>query len=233
MPAPVAVRQLAGPDGRWFAQPLAQRLLQEEQCRAIPALTACHGKTGLYMRANSDAPAELSGNMLQRVLRLHREAEVMRGDLTCLETELPLLRESIDLIYLLHAVDVCERPAQLFEELERILTPEGNLMLVGLNPYSLWWLSWRGYRLRALGLGHSRNLLQRAGFEIVKERGLGSIWPWAGARELRKDVGVGAHDPLAPWRAAYLIQARKRRRGLTPIRPPAGAVALTPGMRPG
>jgi SAM-dependent methyltransferase len=171
--------------------------------------------------------------MLQRVLRLHREAEVMRGDLTCLETELPLLRESIDLIYLLHAVDVCERPAQLFEELERVLTPEGNLMLVGLNPYSLWWLSWRGYRLRALGLGHSRNLLQRAGFEIVRERGLGSIWPWAGARELRTDVGVGEHDPLAPWRAAYLIQARKRRRGLTPIRPPAGAVALTPGMRPG
>jgi SAM-dependent methyltransferase len=229
MPAPVAARQPEGPGARWFARPLAQRLLHEEQRQAIPALTACYGQTGLYLRGAASAPSSLSGNMLQCVLSLHRAGAGFEGDLRCDDAELPLQRESIDLAYLLHAVEGSGDPARLLGEVERVLTPEGNLMLVMLNPYSLWRMRWVGSGLRPLGLGRCRALLRAAGFEVMRYRGLGPMLPWLSAQPWLALPNAGDRDPFAVWRAGYLIQARKRRRTMTPVRPRAGSVTLAPG----
>jgi SAM-dependent methyltransferase len=228
MPAPVAARQPEAPGAGWFARPLAQRLLREEQRQAIPPLTACYGRTGLYLRGARTAPESLSGNMLQCVLNLHRTGHGLDGDLSCRDDELPLQRESVDMAYLLHMLEVSADPARLLAETERVLAPEGNLMIVALNPHSLWHARWLGSGLRAIGAGRCGSLLRAAGFEVVRHYGLGPLLPW-----LRSDAGsaaarAGARDPIAVWRASYLIQARKRRRGLTPVRPRAGAISLSP-----
>jgi SAM-dependent methyltransferase len=233
MPAPAAARQPERSSGGWFATPLAQRLLREEQRFAIPLLTGCFGKSGLYVRCGEAAPAELSGNMLQTVLRLYRDGAHLAGDLRCADASLPLLRESIDLVYLLHAIETCPEPLELLMEIERAMAPEGTLLLVGLNPYSLWRMCWNGLRRPVPGAGRVRALLRESGFEVVQQRGVGPILPWLREQPWIAGPDVGQRDLLSVWRAAYLIQARKRRRGMTPVRPRAGAVAFQAGMRPG
>lgn len=229
MPPSPASRQTEG-SGGWFATPLAQRLMRDEQHQTIPRLTASFGRTGLYLRCAPDAPEELSGNMLQRVLHLHRSEDVLAGDVRCLETQLPLLRESVDLVYLLHAFEAGARPLELLLEIERVLAPEGNLMLVGLNPWSPMRLRWMGSGLRTDSAGRHRARLQDAGFEVVAQQGLGPIWP-----ALAADGDLPAphrrSDPCAGLRAGFLLHARKRRAGMTPLRPQS--VALQAGMRAG
>lgn len=231
MPAPVAARQSAHP-AAWFATPLAGRLLREELHESIPLLTGCYGRSGLYLRCSEQAPPELSGNLLQQILHLHRSgAGPLRGDLVCREDELPLARESVDLVYLLHALETCDEPRDLVREVERVLAPDGTVLIVALNPYSPWRLRWAGKAGRAVSFGTCRALLREAGLDVVRHGGLGPLRPWLRTDGALAVPGGSRRDPWAVWRAGYLVQARKHRPALTPLRP--RAVAFEAGMRAG
>jgi SAM-dependent methyltransferase len=231
MPPPAAVRQ---PDQRgvgWFATPLAQRLMRAEQRQVSPLLAGCYGQVGVYLRGSPSAPPELSGNMLQTVLKLHRERDGMAGDLVCRDDELPLQRESVDLVYLLHAIETLRRPALLLAEAERVLTPEGALLMVVLNPFSLWRARWSNSGLFAVSAPECRSLLNDAGFEIMQQRGLASVMPWLD--DETQDGSKGSPDPVGALRAGYVMLARKRRAGITPLRARNASVPLNAEMRAG
>lgn len=232
MPAPLAARQSDAPGVGWFATPLGQRLIRAEQHEAIPLLTGCYGRHGVYLRCAEAAPAELSGNMLQSVLRLYGDGGRLRGDLDCEEPALPLQRESADLVYLLHMLESCADPHALMLEIERVLAPDGTLLMVVLNPYSLWRARWSGRGVRPWSFGACRALLRDAGLEVVRHCGLGPVLPW-----LREGAALPlpatGRDPWAVWRAGYLVRARKQRPALTPVRPLPATVAFGSGMRTG
>lgn len=207
--------------------------MREEQREVIPLLTSCYGQAGLYVRCLPGAPESLSGNLLQQVVHLYREGRGLAGDLRCDEDSLPLQRDSLDLVYLLHMLETCEDPRSLLAEVERVLTPEGQLMLVVLNPMSMMRLRWAGTGLRATGAAECRTRLHEAGLEVVRQVGLGPVWPWQRADSWLEMSDTQRRDPWAAWRGGYLLQARKRRRTLTPLRARTGAVAFEPGMHPG
>jgi SAM-dependent methyltransferase len=52
--------------------------------------------------------------------------------------ELPFASQSIDLVVLPHVLEFAESPHQVLREVERILIPEGQLIISGFNPASLW-----------------------------------------------------------------------------------------------
>ncbi len=52
--------------------------------------------------------------------------------------ELPFQTESLDLLVLPHALEVCNDPHHLLREAQRVLIPEGKIVIVGFNPLSLW-----------------------------------------------------------------------------------------------
>jgi SAM-dependent methyltransferase len=52
--------------------------------------------------------------------------------------ELPFQTESLDLLVLPHTLEVTPEPHQLLREAERVLIPEGKLVITGFNPLSLW-----------------------------------------------------------------------------------------------
>ena len=106
-----------------------------------------------------------------------------------------------------------------------------TLLLVILNPYSLWRLHWGG-RVRPWSFGACRALLRDTGLDVVRHRGLGPLHPWLREGASWVVPGGQQRDPWAVWRAAYLVQARKRRRAVTPVRPMA-PVAFEQGMRVG
>lgn len=67
--------------------------------------------------------------------------------LTC-EDELPLESDSVDVVIAHHSLEFAANPHQVLRELQRVLTPQGHLLIVGFNPYSLHGLA---TRLRAFG----------------------------------------------------------------------------------
>ncbi|MFM1760358.1 MAG: hypothetical protein RLY75_1629, partial [Pseudomonadota bacterium] len=52
--------------------------------------------------------------------------------------ELPFASESIDLLVLPHVLEFAADPHQILREAERVLRPEGRLIISGFNPASLW-----------------------------------------------------------------------------------------------
>jgi len=64
---------------------------------------------------------------------------------------LPFDSNSLDLVVLPHALELARDPHLALREVERVLVPEGRVVVVGFNPSSLWGLrQW---------LGHWRHLL--------------------------------------------------------------------------
>ncbi len=106
-------------------------------------------------------------------------ADVNSGNFQAESPFLPLPANSLDLLLLPHTLDFSEFPQQTLREAERVLVPEGHIVLTGLNPISLW-----GFRRslqrkstcpiqQHLWAGHSFSLLRikdwlsLLGFEIV------------------------------------------------------------------
>ncbi|HAT31510.1 MAG TPA: SAM-dependent methyltransferase [Janthinobacterium sp.] len=52
--------------------------------------------------------------------------------------ELPFASQSLDLVVLPHVLEFAAEPHQVLREVERVLIPEGQLIVCGFNPASLW-----------------------------------------------------------------------------------------------
>ena len=75
-------------------------------------------------------------------------------NLLALAAELPLESDSIDTVIAHHTLDFSEDPHQVLREIQRVLTPQGQLLLVGFNPYSLRGLSSRLRGINRKSLWH-------------------------------------------------------------------------------
>ena len=53
-------------------------------------------------------------------------------------TELPFASHSMDLVVLPHVLEFSTDPHQVLREVERVLIPEGQVIICGFNPASLW-----------------------------------------------------------------------------------------------
>lgn len=52
--------------------------------------------------------------------------------------ELPFASQSLDLVVLPHVLEFSREPHQILREVERVLIPEGQVIISGFNPASLW-----------------------------------------------------------------------------------------------
>jgi SAM-dependent methyltransferase len=74
------------------------------------------------------------------------------GLLQCEAHALPFPNHSLDLIVLPHTLELAADAHQTLREVERVLVPEGRLVILGFNPHSLWGLrQWGGRLAQRLG----------------------------------------------------------------------------------
>ncbi|MBL8288770.1 MAG: class I SAM-dependent methyltransferase [Rubrivivax sp.] len=154
--------------------------------------------------------------------------------LHCEFDALPLPDASIDLVVLPHSLELARDPHQTLREVERVLVPDGRVVVVGFNPTSLWGLRQRlGGARRSIGLGRGRGLflpaagdfigywrardwLRLLGFEV--EGGRFGCWrpPLASERWLQRFAWMDRiGDRWWPvLGAVYMICAVKRVRGM-------------------
>ena len=75
-------------------------------------------------------------------------------DLIADPAALPFPESSLDLVVLPHTLELDRDPHSALREVERVLVPEGRVVISGLNPVSLWGLRQRrGHLYRQLGKG--------------------------------------------------------------------------------
>ena len=61
-----------------------------------------------------------------------------QGSVVALAGELPVETQSIDLLVLPHTLECTPDPHGVLREVERVLVPEGRVVISGFNPWSLW-----------------------------------------------------------------------------------------------
>lgn len=215
MPPAASSRQADLAPERWFQTDAGARLLAWERRLLIPQLTTLYGRNGLYLRPCAAAPAELSGNMLQSVLRLQREHGGFAGDLRCADDCLPIATESMALVYAQHVFETSTAGSLLAGEIARVLAPEGTCLVTALSSASLWRLRWRRAGLGVAPVSRVLGWLMDAGLEAVAHRGAGPVLPWR-LRDESSDAPVSSS--LSALRPAQLLVLRKRRPGMTPLR---------------
>jgi SAM-dependent methyltransferase len=77
-----------------------------------------------------------------------RGGESSGFDLQADSHQLPFASDSVDGMVLPHTLDFAADPHQVLREVERVLIPEGKVLLSGFNPWSQWGL-WRLLRFRS------------------------------------------------------------------------------------
>ena len=80
--------------------------------------------------------------------------QVPAPDLLAEPVALPFAEASIDLVLMPHTLELSQDPHAALREVQRVLVPEGRVVITGLNPWSLWGLRQRRSRLyQSLGAG--------------------------------------------------------------------------------
>lgn len=140
--------------------------------------------------------------------------------------QLPIAADSADAVVMPHTLDLASDPTQVLREGERILIPEGRLVVIGFNPWSLWGLRrWMGSRAAPPWACHFisyprlHDWLSLLGFAVERTDVVMFRPPIAHAGLLERFAFLDRQGArLWPMLAgAYVVQAIKRVSTLTPI----------------
>ena len=230
MPAALAPRQPDSRLERWFRLGPGRILIADALRQSIPELTRVFGHTGLYLRPLADVPAELSGNMLARIISLHRDGSGFDGQLRCQDEQLPIAERSLSLVHALFVLESSPDPQALLQEFARVLKPEGIVMLITLNSWSPSRLRWAIQGISGQAAAQAENMAREAGLEVLRRRHLGPVW--------LRDRRSRGQDPRSNrmtdgFRAVSLLVLRHREAALTPLRNSPRTTSLQPGVSVG
>ena len=143
-------------------------------------------------------------------------------------TELPFASASLDLVLIPHVLEFAEHPHQILREVERVLMPEGSLLISGFNPRSLWGMRralgckqgypWNGH---FISLPRIKDWLALLGFEVAGGRFAAYAPPFRKAKWLERYAFMEkAGDRWWAVRGGiYFLHAIKRVPGMRLIKP--------------
>ena len=219
--------------GTWL-QDDEQRLLDD----IVPNLFGYHFlQVGLSNNSDCMRSSRIPHRMIMDIdLDAETAAIANPEDITACPTQikgmpeaLPFAADCLDVLLLPHTLEFTSNPHQVLRETDRVLIPEGTVVILGFNPWSLWML-WRlilGWRHkppwcgRFLRPARVRDWLQLLGFDITESHSFFFRPPLRHAglmKKLRFLERFGKR--LWPFfGGAYILVAKKRVATLTPIKP--------------
>src|SRR5689334_12331066 len=120
---------------QWFQTPLGQYLLEKERAYLDDVTPDIFGYHALQL-----GMTEVDFLRASRIAHRMRVAASGEPDLYAKCHELPIATQSVDLVILPHVLEFADEPHQILREVDRVMMPEGRLVIVGFNPWSLWGL---------------------------------------------------------------------------------------------
>lgn len=221
------MREIKRATAQWQSSPMGHALINAEAELLSGALDDVHGLELLQLGRWG------SGRELMHASRLRRQSLVAEAavgesspDIVASLNRLPVGTGLIDAVLLPHSLETEADPHTVLREADRVLGGEGQLLVLGFRPVSLWGLrslaSQGGYppgMRRHLSEHRVRDWLVLLGFEVTLIRRYLYVWPRV-HRASPSPQSLLHRGLVRPWPAgAYLIKARKHTYALTPIRP--------------
>ena len=144
---PTSRQAIAQALGEWFALDLGQELLQAETHLLAHILPDLFGYHALQLGQITPCNLLQSSRIRHRmVVDKHLAWVDGLSPVVGQPEQLPFATGSLDVVVVHHALDVAVSPHAVLREATRVLIPEGFLVVLGFNPWSLWGL-WRFCRL--------------------------------------------------------------------------------------
>lgn len=234
----------------WFQTPAGQYLLRWEDAQLQSAVADIFGYHALQLGV-PQLPGLRANRMPHQWLGMPTPepvpgASALRTALVTDYAALPFSACSLDLVVLPHTLELSADPHATLREVERVLVPEGRVVICGLNPASLWGLRQRRARaLQRLGMGdlylpdcgefigywRLRDWLRLLSFEVEEGR-FGCYRPAVRSEKwLERWAWMDRAGPR--WwpivGAAYFVVAVKRVRGMRLLGPAWKAVPARVG----
>ena len=226
---------------QWWSTPAGQYVLGWEQSHLDELVSNIFGFHALQLGC-SELNALQANRIPHRWLATegyesatYHEPSGSVVSLQCDFLELPFPSQSLDLVVLPHTLEMTLDPHLALREVERVLVPEGRVIVLGFNPYSFWGLrQFSGHALRRIGLLRDepsflpsdegafiayrrlRDWLRLLDFEVDQGRFGCYRLPLSGPRWLDRMAWMDrAGDRSWPFLgAAYILQGIKRVRGM-------------------
>lgn len=211
----------------WYASPAGRVVLAHLVRQVERRVSGVFGYHALQAGALCPDCDLLAGSRIPHRFCLDPEAGF--GEVQASAEALPVAADSVDLVLLPHTLDFADEPHQVLREVDRVLIPEGHVLVIGFNPLSffgLWKLAlgWRGrapWSGRFVASFRVRDWASLLGFDVLACDHLACFAPWQRDMWLRRVSGWERFCARVAPRlgGVYVLLARKRVTTLTPIKP--------------
>jgi hypothetical protein len=212
----------------WWGSPLGRAVLAAESELLAAALEDVFGWELLQVGAWGAARELLAGSRTRRQSVVAAPGLSAGADIVARASQLPVISDCVDATLLPHTLEFASDPYAILREVDRVMVGEGQLLVLGFQPWSLWGMRARWSRSgfppgmrRVLSQRLLREWLVLLGFEVTSTQRYLYLSPWS--RGLASGEGTGRMlrpgltYPLPA--GGFLLKARKRLYTVTPIRP--------------
>ena len=213
---------------QWLAGGASKRLLDTENAWLAQLLSRFYGMHLMYLGIDEQARFLGKSPVIHRFrAALPWQQEQVDHSTVMSSSDWPFADDQLDVVVLQHGLDFTRRPHQMIREAARSIVPNGYLIIVGFQPWSLW-----GAVRQLLPFGKTipwvanpvsnhrlKDWLMLLDFRIESSAELAHFWPLSSIapnffrRVDRRLAGRGWING-----SSYCLIAQKTVAGVTPIR---------------
>ena len=209
----------------WYQQEPGRSLLDAETRAIHHLLKRLFGYHLVQINGPNFIDLLVSSSILHKI-RIDNEISASFGgsQVKANPMELPLVPKSVDVIFLPHLLEFCDKPEQLLQAIYKALIPGGRVVILGFNPMSLWGLSnqWRK-RLPGLKKLLFFGQLSKLGFALESYQTIFYRPSLLSSQLLQRYMFLEAIGPLCwpSFGATYIVVAQKVKSAVTLIQAPS------------
>jgi len=217
----------------WYQSSLGQQLAATEKAmldNVLPTLFGYHLiQIGQYCDTALLQASKVSHCSVMYTTNQASVTSVTDSRLSGQPHALPFASDSVDVVILNHVLEFSLYPHHVLREVERVLVPEGHVVMMIFNPWSLWsihrlLLRWRKsapWCGQFIGATRSKDWLALLGFDVTQS--LGYFFRPA-LQQMAVMERLGWFESLGQrlwpiFGGGYMLVAKKKIETLTPIRP--------------
>lgn len=218
-------RKLVAPQS-WQAMPHSEALKAVYEQQLSPIMQQCFGYHLIKLGGLSHS-LTLPGCPIKHQV-CHAYQESSSGGVVALPTDLPYREKSVDAVLMTHVLDYSADPHQVLREVDHCLIPNGQLIIVGFNPYSAAgiarWLPIKKdsalHRARFFSRSRVIDWLSLMGYQVTLEkRFLFSEMLYSKDLNKTRKWQTNAQKYLSFFASVYVIVGKKREYPLSLIKP--------------
>lgn len=214
----------------WFNSELGRQVFYCEQQQLADILPGLLGYRILQYGHAANSNYLSSSRIVNQTVLFLDDVEIDKH-LNAIHTQaeaLPIAADSIDVIVLPHILEYSKDPRKLLRELGRVLIGQGHVIIIGINPLSLWglwhlFLCWWGkmpWSGQLISIHRLKDWLSLLDFEVEKTNCFFFSPPIQRTRVFKKFMPLERFGRYCwpVFGGLYMVNARKRVFPLNPVR---------------